>query len=41
MSLSLFRKAQGKWGKRIGATIGILLVISMVLVYISPFISGF
>lgn len=40
MSISLFRHARGKWGKRIGATLGILVVVSMVLVYIAPFLGA-
>lgn len=36
MSISFFRKARGKWGKRVGATIGILVTVSMVLVYLAP-----
>ncbi len=38
MSSILFRSARGKWGKRLGATLGILVVLSMVLVYIAPFL---
>ena len=37
MSVTLFRKAQGKWGKRVFAVLGILVAGSMILVYIAPF----
>jgi hypothetical protein len=37
MSVTLFRKAQGKWGKRVFVTLSILVAGSMVLVYVAPF----
>jgi hypothetical protein len=37
MSVTLFRKAQSKWGKRIFGVLGVLVAGSMILVYIAPF----
>jgi hypothetical protein len=37
MSVTLFRKAQGKWGTRIFGVLAVLVVGSMVLMYVAPF----
>ncbi len=40
MSVALFRKAQGKWGKRAFTVLSILVAGSMVVMYVAPFFNN-